>query len=82
MKKPKAPFPIYSVSEFQRSPTCEHGAGCNPAESPAHHVLIDLTPEARAPIYQAGVYLAGEKNRHAQRIARKLAAILANAKEE
>ncbi len=81
MKKKKVPFPIYCVSEFQRAATCDEGADCNPAENPAHHVLIDLSPEARKILTDAGEYLAAEKNQHAQRIARKLAAILANAKE-
>lgn len=50
MKKQKPPFPIYDVSEFQRSPTCDRGIDCSPAENPAHHVLIDLTSEARGVI--------------------------------
>ncbi len=53
MAKKKAPFPIYCVSEFQRAATCDEGADCNPAENPAHHVLIDLTPEARAVVRAA-----------------------------
>ncbi len=47
------PAPIYCVSEFQRPATCDEGEDCNPAENPAHHVLIDLTPEARAVLIRA-----------------------------
>lgn len=46
-KTKKAPFPIYCVSEFQRPANCDEGENCNPAEYPSHHVLINLSSEAR-----------------------------------
>lgn len=56
-KVKKEKFPVYEVREFQRPATCEHGADCNPAENPAHHVLIDLSDEARAIIRNLADYL-------------------------
>ena len=53
MKKRNAPFPIYTVEEFQGPAICAHGKSCDPAEHPAHHVRIDLSSEARAVIQAA-----------------------------
>lgn len=50
MEKSTWSYPVYVVSEFQRPATCDEGGDCNPAENPAHHVLIDLGPEARQAI--------------------------------
>lgn len=57
MSKVKSLFPLYVVREFQRPANCEEGADCNPAENPAHHVLVDLSDEARAIIQNLIKYL-------------------------
>lgn len=66
MAKRKAPFPIYCVSEFQHVPKCDEGKDCNPAENPAHHVDIDLSPGARD-VIQRLIECLGE--RHADEVA-------------
>ena len=46
MVKKQAPFPIYHIKKCA-VPSCAQGADCDPYESPDHHVMIDLTDDAR-----------------------------------
>lgn len=51
------PHPVYVVEQFTRTPKCDEGKDCNPAENPSHHIKLDLSPEARNTINTASEFL-------------------------